>query len=63
MLFLQILGMIVFIAIILYFLGTIMRLYWIFSQPYENLSHQDKYFKIKVVFWLLKYFKINIKLK
>jgi hypothetical protein len=63
MLLLQVLGMIVFTAIILYLLGTIMRLYWVFSQPYENLSYEDKYFKIKVNFWLLKYFKINNKLK
>ena len=63
MLLLQVLGIIVFTAIILYLLGTIMRLYWVFSQPYNNLSYEDKHFKIKVNFWLLKYFKINNKLK
>ena len=63
MLLLQLLGVIVITTITLYILGTLMRLYWVFSQPYDNLSYQDKYFKIKVNFWLLKYFKINNKLK
>ena len=63
MLILRIIGVIVITAITLYILGTLMRLYWVFSQPYDNLSYQDKYFKIKVNFWLLKYFKINNKLK
>jgi hypothetical protein len=63
MLLLQVLGMMIIPIIILYFLGTLMRLYWVFSQPYNNLSYDDKYFKIKVNFWLLKYFKINNKLK
>ena len=63
MLFLQILGIIVFTVIILYLLGILMRLYWVFLQPYDNLSYEDKYFKIKVNFWLLKYLKINNKLK
>lgn len=63
MLLLQLLGVIVITAITLYILGTLMRLYWVFSQPYDNLSYEDKYFKIKVNFWLLKYLKINNKLK
>lgn len=63
MLLLQLLGVIAIVTITLYILGTLMRLYWVFSQPYDNLSYQDKYFKIKVNFWLLKYFKINNKLK
>ena len=63
MFILGIIGVIVIMAITLYILGTLMRLYWVFSQPYDNLSYQDKYFKIKVNFWLLKYFKINNKLK
>ena len=63
MFILGIIGVIVIMAITLYILGTLMRLYWVFSQPYDNLSYEDKYFKIKVNFWLLKYFKINNKLK
>ena len=63
MLLLQLLGVIAIVTITLYILGTLMRLYWVFSQPYDNLSYEDKYFKIKVNFWLLKYFKINNKLK
>ena len=63
MLLLKLLGMMISVIIILYLLGTLMRLYWVFSQPYDNLSYEDKHFKIKVNFWLLKYFKINNKLK
>ena len=63
MFILGIIGVIVITTITLYILGTLMRLYWVFSQPYDNLSYEDKYFKIKVNFWLLKYFKINNKLK
>lgn len=62
-LILEVLGMMIILVIILYILGTLMRIYYIFSQPYNNLSYEDKYFKIKVNFWLLKYFKINNKLK
>jgi hypothetical protein len=63
MLILEVIGMMIIPVIILYLLGTLMRLYWVFSQPYEKLNYEDKYFKIKVNFWLLKYFKINKKLK
>lgn len=49
--------------VILYLLGTLFRVIWVFVHPYESLSYNDKHYKIKVAFFINRYLKINIKLK
>ena len=49
--------------VILYLLGMLFRVIWVFSHPYDSLSYNDKHYKIKVAFFINKYLKINVKLK
>ena len=49
--------------VILYLLGTLIRVIWVFSHPYDSLSYNDKHYKIKVAFFISRYLKINVKLK
>ena len=49
--------------VILYLLGMLFRVIWVFSHPYDSLSYNDKHYKIKVAFFLNRYLKINVKLK
>ena len=46
-----------------YLLGTLFRVIWVFSHPYDSLSYNDKHYKIKVAFFISRYLKINVKLK
>lgn len=49
--------------VILYLLGMLFRVIWVFSHPYDSLSYNDKHYKIKVAFFISRYLKINVKLK
>jgi len=49
--------------VILYLLGMLFRVIWVFSHPYDSLSYNDKHYKIKVAFFINRYLKINVKLK
>ena len=49
--------------ITVYLLGTLFRIIWVFSHPYDSLSYNDKHYKIKVAFFINRYLKINVKLK
>ena len=49
--------------IILYLLGILFRVIWVFSHPYDSLSYNDKHYKIRVAFFINRYLKINVKLK
>ena len=49
--------------VILYLLGMLFRIIWVFSHPYDSLSYNDKHYKIKVAFFINRYLKINVKLK
>ena len=49
--------------ITIYLLGTLFRVIWVFSHPYDSLSYNDKHYKIKVAFFINRYLKINVKLK
>jgi hypothetical protein len=59
MLILGIIGAVVLITIALFLL----RIIYVWCIPYEKLSYNNKHFKIKLNFWLLKNLKINKKLK
>ncbi len=63
MLFLNVLLIIISTFITVYLLGTLFRLIWVFSHPYDSLSYNDKHYKIKVAFFINRYLKINVKLK
>ncbi len=63
MLILNVLLIIIGTFITVYLLGTLFRVIWVFSHPYESLSYNDKHYKIKVAFFINKYLKINVKLK
>ena len=63
MLFLNVLLIIISIFISVYLLGTLIRVIWVFSHSYDSLSYNDKYYKIKVSFFISRYLKINVKLK
>lgn len=63
MLFLNVLLIIIGTFITLYLLGTLLRVIWVFSHPYNSLSYNDKHYKIKVSFFISRYLKINVKLK
>ena len=49
--------------VILYLLGMLFRVIWVFSHPCDSLSYNDKHYKIKVAFFINRYLKINVKLK
>lgn len=49
--------------ITIYLFGTLFRVIWVFSHPYDSLSYNDKHYKIKVAFFINRYLKINVKLK
>ena len=49
--------------VILYLLGMLFRVIWVFVHPYDSLSYNDKHYKIKVAFFISRYLKINVKLK
>ena len=63
MLVLNVLLIIIGTFIIVYLLGTLFRVIWVFSHPYDSLSYNDKHYKIKVAFFINRYLKINVKLK
>ena len=63
MLVLSVLLIIIGTFIIVYLLGTLIRVIWVFSHPYDSLSYNDKHYKIKVAFFISRYLKINVKLK
>lgn len=63
MLVLSVLLIIIGTFIIVYLLGTLIRVIWVFSHPYDSLSYNDKHYKIKVAFFINRYLKINVKLK
>ncbi len=63
MLILNVLLIIIGTFITVYLLGTLFRVIWVFSHPYESLSYNDKHYKIKVAFFINRYLKINVKLK
>ena len=63
MLVLNVLLIIIGTFITLYLLGTLLRVIWVFSHPYNSLSYNDKHYKIKVSFFISRYLKINVKLK
>ena len=63
MLVLNVLLIIIGTFITVYLLGTLIRVIWVFSHPYDSLSYNDKHYKIKVVFFINRYLKINVKLK
>ena len=63
MLVLSVLLIIIGTFVILYLLGTLIRVIWVFSHPYDSLSYNDKHYKIKVAFFINRYLKINVKLK
>ncbi len=63
MLVLNVLLIIISTFITVYLLGTLFRVVWVFSHPYDSLSYNDKHYKIKVAFFINRYLKINVKLK
>ena len=63
MLVLSVLLIIIGTFITVYLLGTLFRVIWVFSHPYNSLSYNDKHYKIKVAFFINRYLKINVKLK
>ena len=63
MLVLNVLLIIIGTFITTYLLGTLFRVIWVFSHPYDSLSYNDKHYKIKVAFFISRYLKINVKLK
>lgn len=63
MLVLNVLLIIIGTFITTYLLGTLFRVIWVFSHPYDSLSYNDKHYKIKVAFFINRYLKINVKLK
>lgn len=63
MLVLSVLLIIIGTFITVYLLGTLIRVIWVFSHPYDSLSYNDKHYKIKVAFFISRYLKINVKLK
>ena len=63
MLVLNVLLIIISTFITVYLLGTLFRVIWVFSHPYDSLSYNDKHYKIKVAFFINRYLKINVKLK
>ena len=63
MLVLNVLLIIIGTFITVYLLGTLIRVIWVFSHPYNSLSYDDKHYKIKVAFFISRYLKINVKLK
>lgn len=63
MLVLNVLLIIIVTFITVYLLGTLIRIIWVFSHPYDSLSYNDKHYKIKVAFFISRYLKINVKLK
>ena len=63
MLVLSVLLIIIGTFIIVYLLGTLIRVIWVFSHPYDSLSYNDKHYKIKMAFFINRYLKINVKLK
>ena len=63
MLVLSVLLIIIGTFITVYLLGTLFRVVWVFSHPYDSLSYNDKHYKIKVAFFISRYLKINVKLK
>ena len=63
MLVLNVLLIIIGTFITVYLLGTLFRVIWVFSHPYDSLSYSDKHYKIKVAFFINRYLKINVKLK
>lgn len=63
MLVLNVLLIIIGTFITVYLLGTLIRVIWVFSHPYDSLSYNDKHYKIKVAFFISRYLKINVKLK
>ena len=63
MLVLNVLLIIISTFITVYLLGTLIRVIWVFSHPYDSLSYNDKHYKIKVAFFINRYLKINVKLK
>ena len=63
MLVLNVLLIIIGTFITVYLLGTLIRVIWVFIHPYDFLSYNDKHYKIKVVFFINRYLKINVKLK
>ena len=63
MLVLNVLLIIIGTFITVYLLGTLIRVIWVFSHPYDSLSYDDKHYKIKVAFFINRYLKINVKLK
>ena len=63
MLVLSVLLIIIGTFITVYLLGTLFRVVWVFSHPYDSLYYDDKHYKIKVAFFISRYLKINVKLK
>ena len=63
MIILDVLLIIISTFITVYLLGTLFRVIWVFSHPYDSLSYNDKHYKIKVAFFINRYLKINVKLK
>lgn len=63
MLVLNVLLIIIGTFITVYLLGTLFRVIWVFSHPYDSLSYNDKHYKIRVAFFINRYLKINVKLK
>ena len=63
MLVLNVLLIIIGTFITVYLLGTLIRVIWVFSHPYDSLSYNDKHYKIKIAFFISRYLKINVKLK
>ncbi len=63
MIILDVLLIIITTFITVYLLGTLFRVIWVFSHPYDSLSYNDKHYKIKVAFFINRYLKINVKLK
>ena len=63
MLVLSVLLIIIGTFITVYLLGTLIRVIWVFSHPYDSLSYNDKHYKIKMAFFINRYLKINVKLK
>ena len=63
MITLDVLLIIISTFITVYLLGTLIRVIWVFSHPYNSLSYDDKHYKIKVAFFINRYLKINVKLK
>ena len=63
MIILDVLLIIISTFITVYLLGTLFRVVWVFSHPYDSLSYNDKHYKIKIAFFISRYLKINVKLK